>query len=404
MSTIELKKKIKAITLIGIGLHKYGTNAQRLEGSLMYISSYLGLKGVFFSTPTYLAISIDSDDEQFSRHIRVTPGDTNLEKLQELDIIASSLCAGDITVDQAIEQTITLEKKSSSYGRLTQLFAYCLTSCAICLILQGGAIEVGLSFAFASIVGVLAILKITSNKVAEIFEFLSAFSVMFLCYIGYYFELLFNFQIVIISSLIVIVPGLGLTIAMTELATQHLVAGTARLMGAMIDFFKISFGILLGVEVGNLIFGKIPLIAADPLDDFFIIPAILLAALSFTVIFNARKKDFIWVLISGVVTISSLKIFEMYLNHILSIFLSAFVIGFLSNLFARTKKRPAAILLLPGIIFLVPGSVGLNGLNLIFQSDFLAGLTGGFQMFILAITIVAGLFLANVALNPRKYL
>ncbi|MFT6633011.1 MAG: uncharacterized membrane protein YjjP (DUF1212 family) [Bacteriovoracaceae bacterium] len=404
MSTIELKKKIKLISMIGVGLHKYGTNAQRLEASLKFISNYLGLKGHFFTTPTYLAISIDSDDEQFSRHMRVTPAGADLEKLQELDSIANAICLGGLSIDEAIKQIQELEDRPSSYGHGVLFLAYGLTSTALCAILKGGTNELILSFILGSIVGILAIFKIRSPKISDIFEFLSAFTVMICCYLAYHFQFQFSFQIVLISSLIVIVPGLGLTIAMTELATQHLVSGTARLMGAMIDFFKISFGILLGVEVGKLLLGNLPMIEATPLGNYYIIPATILAALSFTVIFNAKKKDFIWVLLSGIVTIGALNLCLTFFNQTLSVFISAFIIGLFSNLFARIRQRPAAITLLPGIIFLVPGSVGLKGLNLIFQEDFIAGLSGGFQMLIVAISIVAGLFLANVALNPRKNL
>jgi uncharacterized membrane protein YjjP (DUF1212 family) len=404
MSTNELKKKIKVISLIGVGLHKYGTNAQRLEGSLNYICKYLGLKGHFFTTPTYLAVSIDTEDEQYSRHIRVTPTGTDLAKLQELDIIANALCFGHISVDEAIKEIQELEDRPFSYNQFVILLSYSFTSAALSAILLGGYIEMIFSFIIGSIVGLLAILRTNSSKISDIFEFLSAFIVMFCCYIGVNLGHEFNFQIVLISSLVVIIPGLSLTIAMTELATQHLVSGTARLMGALIDFFKISFGILLSVEVGNIIFGKMTIIQATPLSPYFLLPAIALAALSFTVIFNAFKRDFIWILLSGIVTIGTLKLSLLFFNQTLSIFFSAFTIGLFSNLFARIRKRPAAITLLPGIIFIVPGSIGLKGFNLIFQDDFIAGLSGGFQMFIVAITIVAGLFLANVTLNPRKNL
>lgn len=404
MSTNEIKEKVKLLSLIGVALHKYGTSAHRLEASLKFISNYLGLKGNFFSTPTYLALSFDADDEQIVRHLRVTPGEENLEKLQEVDSIANKICHEGMAIKDAIKQLQDLDARPSSYGALTQLVAFSLTSMSLALILQGDAIEMTLSFLIGSIVGILALLKSKNEKLSEIFEFLASFIVMMCCFIFQNAGLYFNYQIVLISSLIVIIPGLGLTVAMTELATQNLASGTARLMGALIVFFKISFGILLSVEIGKHLFEAPVLIDPTPVNQLYILPALIIASLSFTVIFNARKSDSIWVLLSSFVTIGTLFLSQIYLNQILSVFFAAFTIGLVSNAFARIKKRPSAIMLVPGIIFIVPGTVGLKGLNLIFQKDFVAGLSGGFQMFILAITIVAGLFLANVTLNPRKSL
>ena len=44
------------------------------------------------------------------------------------------------------------------------------------------------------------------------------------------------------AGLIVLVPGLPLTTALTELATRHLAAGPARLSGALVLFLSIGFG------------------------------------------------------------------------------------------------------------------------------------------------------------------
>ena len=51
-----------------------------------------------------------------------------------------------------------------------------------------------------------------------------------------------NQNTVIICSLIVLLPGLSLTNAMTELASQHLVSGTARFAGAIMTVLKLALG------------------------------------------------------------------------------------------------------------------------------------------------------------------
>ncbi len=404
MTTNELNKKIRLITKIGVLFHKYGANAQRLEASLNHIASHLDLVGNFFSTPTYLVISIEGDDEQINNHVRVTPGDTNLSSLQDVDSLVDQLCNGDISVDDCIRQLNFIQMSPFRYNGFLQVLSFMATSLSLSIILKGGHQDVLWSSILGSIVGILSYFKQFNRKVSEIFEFLSAFLVMIGCFLASEYFDDFNYQIVLISALIVIIPGLGLTTAMNELASQNLASGTARLMGALIDLFKISFGALLGLEVGKLYFTKMSLAETSPLPEIMIIPALLLASLSFTIIFNARLKDFGIVMLSGVISLGTLYFYQLHLTQVISIFLASFSIALASNLFANLANKPAAVMLVPGIIFLVPGSVGLKGLNLIMQAEYIAGLTTGLQMFIISITIVAGMFLANIVLTPKKNL
>jgi uncharacterized membrane protein YjjP (DUF1212 family) len=55
--------------------------------------------------------------------------------------------------------------------------------------------------------------------------------------------------VVIMSSLIVLIPGLGLTMAVTELSTDHLASGSARLSGALVTLLKLSLGVLIGTVI-----------------------------------------------------------------------------------------------------------------------------------------------------------
>lgn len=404
-----MKLKLDLICRIGKALHEYGTSAHRLEAILNHLSKILGLKGNFFSTPTYLAVSIDfinenGEFEQFTRHLRVNPGETNLFKMQLIDELANSIADSEISIKEAIAKIDEIKKQSNPYNNFIILLAFSVTSLSLALIFKGGFLETALSFVFGIIVGALAIASSYSEKIKQIFELFSSFLVTFISYSYFHLSTDFDYQIVLISSLIVIIPGLNLTIAMNELATHNLVSGTARLMGTLMTFFKIAFGILLGVQIGNLIFGKLHLVEATPIAYPWTIIPIFLACLSFTVIFTARMSDFKWILIGGFLTLGSLTFSSVYLPQTLSIFLSAFLIGSFSNLLAKFRNKPAALTLLPGIIFIVPGSVGLKGINHIFQQNYLAGIDGGLNAVVLSITIVAGLFFANTVITPRKTL
>jgi uncharacterized membrane protein YjjB (DUF3815 family) len=63
-----------------------------------------------------------------------------------------------------------------------------------------------------------------------------------------------------LAGLIVLMPGLTLTVAMTELSTQHLASGTARLSAAFVTFLGMGFGVAVGNTLTNRLLG-VPQIA-----------------------------------------------------------------------------------------------------------------------------------------------
>ncbi|MBT4793472.1 MAG: threonine/serine exporter family protein [Halobacteriovoraceae bacterium] len=401
MTEQEFNQKVKLIGLLGSAFHQYGTNAQRLEASLNHLTKSLGLNGNFFSTPTYLTISINSGEDQITRHIRSVPTDINLEKLQDIDTLAEKIIKGSISHDEATLQLKELEQRKPSYHSIITLLAFSLTSMSLSVIFGGNLIDAMVSFFIGSIVGIIGILKGSYTKISDSFEFLASFFVSMLSCLVFHYIVEFDYQNVIISSLIVIIPGITVTIAMNELASHHLVSGTARFMGSMIGLLKISFGVFLAAQTNLLLFSNIVSPQSAGISPWFIIPAMLITSVTFTIIFCAKKSDYIWVLLSGILTFGSLKLLNQIFSDVLSLFMAAFMIGIFSNLFSKLRNRPSLITLLPGIIFLVPGSLGIKGLNLIFNHNIIEGINTSIQMFILSITIVTGLLIANIFLSPR---
>jgi uncharacterized membrane protein YjjP (DUF1212 family) len=402
MTDQDFRKKVKLISLMGSAFHKYGTNAERLESTLNHLTLAMGLKGNFFSTPTYLIISINDGDDQITRHIRALPSDANLERLQDLDTLAGKVYNNQISDDDAIVALAELDNRKPSYNNYAVFFAFCFTSMSLSIIFGGEIKDALISFVIGGIVGLLSVIKIKVDKISESFEFLASFFVSFLSCIMFHFVTPFHFQNVIISSLIVIIPGIGVTIALNELASQNLASGTARLMGSLVGLLKISFGIFLAAQTNKILFPEIisPVVIQTP--AWYIIPAMIITSLTLTIIFSAKKSDYIWVLISGFLTYGCLKFANIYFSDVFSLFIAAFTIGVFSNLVAKIRDKSSLTTLLPGIIFLVPGNVGIKGLNLLFENNVIAGIDTSMKMFILSITIVTGLLIANMFLSPRK--
>ena len=82
----------------------------------------------------------------------------------------------------------------------------------------------------------------------------------------------------------------------------------------------------------------------------------------------------------------------------------ALVVGLVSNAYARKVDRPATVPLLPGILMLVPGSLGYRALDAFVSHDAVQGMDSAFRMTLVAMALAGGLLTANAVLKPRRVL
>jgi uncharacterized membrane protein YjjB (DUF3815 family) len=85
----------------------------------------------------------------------------------------------------------------------------------------------------------------------------------------------------------------------------------------------------------------------------------------------------------------------------MGVFFAGFLISALSNVWARWRNRPGALIRVPGIILLVPGSVGFRSLSFMFERDFTLGFDTGITLLTVLVSLVAGLLFGNLLAPPR---
>lgn len=72
------------------------------------------------------------------------------------------------------------------------------------------------------------------------------------------------------------------------------------------------------------------------------------------------------------------------------------------NVYARLLRRPAAVTVVPGLLLLVPGSVGFRSFSLMLEEQTVVGLETAFTMMLVAISLAIGLLFGNVLVPPRR--
>jgi uncharacterized membrane protein YjjB (DUF3815 family) len=87
------------------------------------------------------------------------------------------------------------------------------------------------------------------------------------------------------------------------------------------------------------------------------------------------------------------------------VFLSALATTAAGNAYARWVGRPGAVVRVPGMFMLVPGSVALRGvINLVQQQDVGAGGDAAIAVLNILMALIAGLLVGNLLVTARRNL
>ena len=86
------------------------------------------------------------------------------------------------------------------------------------------------------------------------------------------------------------------------------------------------------------------------------------------------------------------------------VFVAGMVVTAVSNAYGRYFNRPGALIRVPGIILLVPGSLGFRSFNFVFERDVLTGLDTAFAVAMALIALVAGVLFGSLLVSPRRNL
>ncbi|HEX6200026.1 MAG TPA: threonine/serine exporter family protein, partial [Thermoanaerobaculia bacterium] len=282
--------------------------------------------------------------------------------------------------------------------------AFGLVSAAAAYFFRGGWPEIAASGALGLGIGLLSRLASGRPALARVFEPLAAtLAAAVTTALAASAGGLSTF-VVVLAGLIVLIPGFTLTVAITELATRHLVAGSARLAGAGAVLFGLVFGVAVGTTLAEGLLGTPPALEPAPPPGEVLWLALLVAAAGLTVLFRARPRDFGWIFAAGLVAVEGVRLGRLLLGPELGAFLGAFLVGAAGNLVARWLHRPAALLQVPGLILLVPGSLGFRSLSSLLHRDVLSGVHTAFEMTLVAIALTTGLLLAGLVAPPRRAL
>lgn len=382
-------------------LHSYGYAAYRLEEVLMATARHFGLTGEFMATPTSLMMAIGPQETQRIHLIRGDPGGVDLGRLARIDAVRSQVMRGALSAADGSTRLDAIERSPRLYSALLTTIAYGLASGAACRFLGGGGREIVVASLIGMVIGILGDFA-GRRQWLSLFEPAGAFVAALVAHLVSAWSVPLSVYIATVAGLIILLPGYTTTVAMNELSNRHLVAGTARLMGAFVTFVGIAFGVASGTTVAQLIAGAPQIANATALPGWTLWAALAVAPFAFTVLLRAEPKDAFWILGTGALAFWGGQWGARAVNQEIGAFLGALLVGLLGSAYAHLRDRPSVITVVPGILLLVPGSIGFRSVSSLLDREVIAGVETAFTMVMTVIALVAGLLVANVVAPTRR--
>jgi uncharacterized membrane protein YjjP (DUF1212 family) len=370
-------------------LQSAGAPAHRLEAAVDHAAQALGVDVSCSATPTGLWINTPTG----SHMLRVSAGECDLGRLVALDQVGQQVARGELQAHDGSLALAAIDQAAPLYPRWLILLADAAAAGGVSAFFAGSPTEIGLSAALGTVGGLLA----STGRAAPL---LSALVASAAATLAASFAPI-SAPLVTLAALINYLPGFSLTTAMGELSLGHLAAGTARLAGVFTRFLMLGVGALLGWRIldglGVADLGLPRIVVHWPEA-----PIVLLFGLALVVAFKARPRDAHLVLAGCFVAWGAGNLGDLLVGPDIGAALGAFAAGLVGNAIGRWRNLPASVVVFPGILMLVPGSIGFRSVRDLLGADVLLGVAQFAQMFLVAGGLVSGLLLANLLLPPKR--
>jgi uncharacterized membrane protein YjjP (DUF1212 family) len=389
-------------------------SAARLEGAVHSTARAVGVTCEIWSAPTGLLLSLGDASHpgqpQHTRVLRLEPHEPDLSDLVTLDEIAEQVIAGTLDVGAATTRLQALDRQPSQREEGWLILAFGLAAAAVAGLLRTSWVDIAVAGALGLLIGGIAVASRTRPDLAAAAEAVAALVATVLAAAFAHFVAPLSVQTVVIAALIVMMPGLTLTTAVSDLAAQQLVTGTTRFAGAMVSLLKLTFGSIAGAQLVSALDWAPRLATTIPLPPQVEVVATVAAAFSFAILFHAKRRDIPLVMASAILGYVLTRLAGPLLGPAAGasfaggVFFSSLLMAALANGYGRIANRPGSLVRLPGIMLMVPGSVGFRGIASLMQRDYALGVDTGVAVLSALVALMAGLLFGSLLVPPRRYL
>ncbi|KAL7318855.1 pheromone-regulated protein prm10 [Mucor circinelloides] len=395
------EKKKSIIILLGRLLLKCGCPCHRVDETLQHTSKILELDASFSFLPDSVLITFTDGDETQSIMVKSPQGFDN-GKIAKINDIMNFFQRGELDLDRCLVLLHDVATAPPTCGVWSTVTFFTLSSFTASAMMFGGSwVDACISGSLGLLVAILYILSAHFPIYARVFEISASVVVAIIT------RALHNyccFTSVVLSAILILLPGYTMTVGVIELSARHVTTGIVRLVYAVFYAFQLAYGLQVGSSVYNAIDPSAPedgLCGQTLVSPWFYILLLPVLSISIALSYGSSRKQWISQTLSATIAFClSYFLGKVIPDGQIVGSIAAFAIGLYSNFALKITGEPPLAPLCVGVTLLVPGSIGVRGAySVLHQTDLTQG-NFPMQMLTIALGLSAGLFAAAMIVYP----
>lgn len=367
------------LTKLCEALMRYGAPTHRLEEYLAMTARVLEIDAQFLYLPGCMFVSFgDATTHTTDLRLLRYPQGVDLGKLKDVHEIYKEVVHDVIGVEEATARLDEIMARKQKFNKWHLILLYGFASATVGPFAFGARlIDMPIAFFLGCLVGSLNLLLVPRSVLyANIFELTAALLTSFLARAFGSIprsqdtpdDKIFCFSALAQSSIALILPGYIVLCSSLELQSRNLLAGSVRLVFAIIYSLVLGFGMMLGTSFYGSMDDNASQAHTCPADPYLneyasAFPFVLLFTVCLTLINQAKYKQVPMMLLTSFAgyTVNFFSAKHFSTNTQIANALGAFTIGVIGNLYSRIHHGLAAAAMLPAIFVQVPSGLAATG-------------------------------------------
>ncbi len=395
---------LECLRKIGKGLIASGTAVGVVENTLTEMAYAYGKECELMALPNVIMLKVGT-----SRQARIdftVQGLTSMQLSQVSEIVelADQVKQKRVTLAEASRTMDKILAKKPRFGPLIVILGYILSCVGLTLLFRPDLPSLVVTGIAGILVGLLTLFFRWQPRFDLLLPITAAIIVSTLTFETTHQGYIFGPANLLITPLIIFLPGALLTTGMIELASKHIISGSSRIIYGVTVLLLLFVGIAVGLAFSGLPSHQVFAYEAVNFPWWAPIVGTLLFGIGTFIRLSGANRDLLWMLIVLFIAMLGQSFGERYVNSYVGAFLGALLMALSSEFIARSPRRtPAIASQMLAFWFLVPGARGLLSVTSILNENVQAAAIGLGQVVILITAISLGVLLGTVLVSPNKY-
>lgn len=394
---MDYRSLLDITTEIGYQLAMSGAETFRVEETITRIFAAYQIQAEVFAIPNCLTVSLETDTQKpMTRMRRIGHHGTDLDAVERYNNLSRKICAEKPEPSVAAQWVHDTKNSIKKYPFMIRVLGAVLCATGFVLVYRGSPTDALCAFFCGLSAGLIGQL-LDKWKVNAFFSTIaSAFSIALIANLYGIIGLATNTDGIIISSLMLLVPGLLFTNALRDIIYGDTNSGINRIVQVLLIGVAIALG--TGAAWNCLLpFGcnyivKAPMVHPIWLESI----TTVIACFGFCIIFNIHGKGSILCALGGGLSWALYQISQQFgVDAITAYFIATLFAASYSEIMARIRKYPAISYLVVSIIPLLPGAGVYKSTVCVLEGDMNGFTSNATQTVAIAGAIAVGILIIS---------